>query len=183
MRTTAPDDDQPSESPELTAKKKRKTPFSATKAAIKEAKRRGWHAGIVERHISFGGRFAKDGRKQTKIDLFGCVDIVMLDQLTGVLGVQATSSSSNAAERRAKIDDMIREHQTGAVVQWIWAGNRLEVWHFPEHKLKRGGVRKVRDFVRHRLVLERVGPLRKNQTWDELPIQGAWVKIEGTETP
>jgi hypothetical protein len=58
-------------------------------------------------------------------DLFGCIDIVALDGLPGVLGIQATSLSNRAA-RVAKIRT---DPEVAPLARaWLLAGNRLEVW-------------------------------------------------------
>lgn len=123
------------------AKKKRKKsrPFPATQAALKECKKRGWPAGVVERNVGFRG-----GKKfgNTKHDLFGCIDVVALRRADpgarpvwwpGCLGIQATSSTANGAARRDKIGGLLEARQ------WLAACNQLEVWCFPKRKVKRGG--------------------------------------------
>lgn len=56
-------------------------------------------------------------------DLFGFVDLVVLDGGRGPLAVQATSGSNHAA-RVAKIQDECRE----AALAWLECGGRIEVW-------------------------------------------------------
>lgn len=72
-------------------------------------------------------------------DLFGAIDLLVLDGLPGVLGVQVTTQA-NAAARVAKCKEVIPP-------QWFAAGNRLEVWAWaqrgPRGKRKTWTVKKI----------------------------------------
>jgi len=170
---------------EKAAKPARKTKFSATKAALAECKKRGWHAGIVERRIHFGGRQAHGNwRDQTTIDLFGCIDLVVLQDddsnlksvqignqicpgYAGVLGIQATSSSSDSAARRKKIDQLL-ELQDSEVMAWLRCGNRLEVWSWNKHQKKNketGSVREWRELTRWSVKIDRSGKSLSRELW------------------
>jgi hypothetical protein len=87
------------------------TPSGRTLA---ECRKRGWRAQVVEQTIP---------HTFIKRDLFGCVDIVALDGLPGVLGIQATDGTS-VSKRVKKIHGECYE----AAYAWLEAGNRLEVW-------------------------------------------------------
>jgi hypothetical protein len=102
----------------------RVTPTARTLA---ECKRRGWRAQVVEQTIP---------HTFIKRDLFGCVDVLALDGLPGVLGIQVTSSS-NVAARVAKM----RTECAEAVGAWLAAGNRLVVHGWA--KRGKAGSRKV----------------------------------------
>lgn len=156
-------------------KPKKKGRFKATAYALKICKKLGWTAGVVERHISFGGKFAKDGRPGTKIDLFGCLDVVALtpgetysprivtvgNQVVtsdfGVLGLQVTSELSNAAARRDKTAGEPRARL------WLACGNRIEVWAFPKHQRKG---RTVRDHYRYRAMLVQTSSGEEVIAWE-----------------
>lgn len=108
------------------AKRKRKSSTSPTQRTLAECKRRGWIAGVVERHIPF------PKPQGTRIDLFGVIDLVVIVPAIpfgvvepsapgALLGIQATSDS-NHASRRAKILAAPRARQ------WVEAGGRLELW-------------------------------------------------------
>ncbi len=111
--------------------KRRKASTSPTQRTLAECKRRGWIAGVVERHIPFP-------RPQgTKIDLFGVIDLVVIVpskfDVGRILAIQATGGSGGVhAARRAKI---LAEPRAKA---WVDAGGRLELWSWS----KRGGAGK-----------------------------------------
>jgi hypothetical protein len=120
------------------APKKRKAKAkSPTSRTLDECKRRGWTAGVVERHIPFP-------RPQgTKIDLFGVIDLIAIRSALhggrpGILGIQATSGT-NHASRRTKI---LAE---GRVREWVEAGGQIELWSWSPRgvagKAKRWAVR------------------------------------------
>lgn len=149
------------------APKKRKAKAkSPTSRTLDECKRRGWIAGVVERHIPFPKPMG------TKIDLFGVIDLVVIvpgdDECTicnmalidneegeptcgccgretgkaapgAILAIQATASAAHHAHRRAKI---IAEPRAKA---WVDAGGRLELWSWSKRgdrgKAKRWAVR------------------------------------------
>lgn len=60
------------EAEEPAPRKKRKSSTSPTQRTLAECKKRGWTAGVVERHIPF------PKPQGTKIDLFGVIDIVAI---------------------------------------------------------------------------------------------------------
>jgi len=144
-------------------KKRRKKSTSPTARTLAECKRRGWIAGVVERHIPF------PKPQGTKIDLFGVIDLVVIvprgDECTechsaldrneegevtcyccgqpwrdpkppAILAIQATGGQGGVhAARRAKI---LAEPRAKA---WVDAGGQLEIWSWS----KRGsaGKRKI----------------------------------------
>jgi hypothetical protein len=87
---------------------------SPTQRSLDYARRQGWLPGVVERW---------NPHARIRQDLFGFVDLVVVDDEPGVLAVQATSGA-NVASRLRKI----RELETGAPARWLRAGNRIEVW-------------------------------------------------------
>lgn len=104
-------------------KKRRKSSKSPTSRTLDECKRRGWEAGIVERFV----RFPPPGHR---VDLYGCIDlVVMRPAIDGLLGIQACAGSGHAAHR-AKI---LAEPRAA---RWCATGNQIELWSWSQ----RGGV-------------------------------------------
>jgi len=89
---------------------------SPTARSLRECRDRGWLAEVVERWIP---------QSRRRHDLFGCIDLVVLDGSPGVLGIQATSGA-NVAARVTKIRQMVDE--LGMPHIWLARGNRIEVW-------------------------------------------------------
>lgn len=118
------------------AKPKRRKGTSPTARTLAECKRRGWIAGVVERHIPFPRPMG------TKIDLFGVIDLVVIvpaffetplaDLQTpgSILAIQATASAAHHAHRRTKILAEPRARQ------WVAAGGRLELWSWSQRVAK-----------------------------------------------
>lgn len=68
-------------------------------------------------------------------DMFGIIDIVALDPMRGVVGIQATTLA-HAAERFLKLTG----EKAQASLDWLRTpGTKLEVWGWRRLKLKRGG--------------------------------------------
>lgn len=105
-------------------KPKRARSASPTARTLDHLRKQGFLAAVVERRLPYGF---------TTIDLFGFIDVVALDGLPGLLGVQ-TTSQANAAARVKKITDECR----AAARRWLAAGNRVEVHGWA----KRGGAGK-----------------------------------------
>lgn len=130
---------------EPASKARRKKSTSPTARTLAECRKRGWIAGVVERHIPF------PKPQGTKIDLFGVIDLVVIvpdipghhersdhggdgpcascRSPAGILAIQATASAAHHAHRRAKI---LAEPRAKA---WVDAGGRLELWSWSQ----RGG--------------------------------------------
>lgn len=113
-------------------KKKRRKGVSPTARTLAECRKRGWIAQVVERYNSY---------TKQRIDLFGCIDIVVITP-EGILGIQAAAGSrqdgrggGDHATHRTKI---LAEPRIGA---WLRAGQRFELWSWA----KRGdrGARKL----------------------------------------
>ena len=114
---------------------------SPTQRSLEFARRQGWLAGVVERW---------NPHARIRQDLFGFVDLVVVDDQPGVLAVQATSGS-NVASRLAKI----RGLDTAAPARWLQAGNRIEVWGWRKAANGRWQLR------RERVELEAVVPIEQ----------------------
>lgn len=86
---------------------------SPTARTLEALRKRGFLAAVVERRLP---------HCFTTLDLFGFIDVVALDGLPGLLGVQ-TTTQANAAARVTKIV----EECGPAARRWLAAGNRIEV--------------------------------------------------------
>lgn len=101
-------------SPPIPPKKKRKKPFAANAAAMKDMREMGFTADKVEQRIPhcFITR-----------DLFGCIDILAMRKGIGVLGVQATAGSNHSAR-------VLKSIAEPRLRLWLELGNRFEVWSY-----------------------------------------------------
>lgn len=92
-------------------------------------------ADIVERWVGPPNKPFMRKRK----DLFGCIDIVVLEHgKQGLLGIQATSDNGgNVTARVLKI----RVDCHPLAHAWLAAGNRLQVWGWSKHKVSEKAVR------------------------------------------
>ncbi len=117
---------------EARTKPKRKAKgASPTSRTLAECRKRGWLAGVVERVVPHGF---------TKQDLFGYIDLVVLDGGPGVLAIQATGDNGGDVQRRIR---KIFEERGAAARAWLACGNRLEVWGWG----KRGVAGKAKRWV------------------------------------
>jgi len=88
---------------------------SPTQRALAYCRRYDWTAQVVEKW---------NPHARIRQDLFGCIDLVVLDgEAGGVLGVQVTSGSAHAARvTKAMLEPRLRT--------WLEAPARFEVWSF-----------------------------------------------------
>ena len=97
--------------------------MSPTQRARAFCKAQGWTSQIVERFNIYA---------KVRQDLFGCLDLVVLDgQGGGPLGVQVCAGASHAA-RRTK---MLAEPR---LLEWLRSPARAEIWSYS----RRGAARK-----------------------------------------
>lgn len=100
--------------------------MSPTQRALAHCKANGWTAQVVEKWNSFA---------HVRVDLFGVIDLVVLDgQGGGPLGVQVTSGS-NVAARIAKAQAEPR------LQRWLASPARFQVWGYAKQGAR--GKRKV----------------------------------------
>jgi hypothetical protein len=116
---------------------------SPTSRTLQRARSWGWRIAVVERWIP---------QMRRRIDLFGCIDLVALDEHDGVLGIQATSTP-NMSSRVTKSKTECRE----ALTHWLERSNRFEVWGWAKRGAR--GKRKLWTLRRVELFLE----------WDPAP--------------
>lgn len=121
------------EEPEAEPAKKRKKPVSANGMSLAYCRERGWVPATVEQRVphTFITR-----------DLFGFIDIVVLDGKRGLLGVQATTGD-HTGHRIDKINDTSPEGVRPAALAWLRAGLRLEVWGWRKRNDRTPGAKKV----------------------------------------
>lgn len=87
--------------------------ISPTARSLKRCRDSGWIAQVVEHWIPVCN---------IRRDLFGCIDIVAVGGApTAILGVQATSRGNHKARCDKAFDNP-------AIVLWLEAGGRFEVW-------------------------------------------------------
>jgi hypothetical protein len=109
---------------------------SPTQRALAYCRRYDWTAQVVEKW---------NPHARIRQDLFGCIDLVVLDgEAGGVLGVQVTSGSAHAARVKKSLEEP-------RLRTWLEAPARFEVWSFA----KRGaaGKRKLWTLRAQALVL------------------------------
>lgn len=84
---------------------------SPTQRTLKELRRLGYIAQVVEHW---------NGWAKKRQDLFGCIDIVALDEYK-ILGIQCTSGTNVSARIQKALDSHL-------VYAWLRAGGLFEVW-------------------------------------------------------
>jgi hypothetical protein len=93
---------------------------SATERSLKECKRRGFVAGVVERWIPVAGNW-KQGKR---VDLFGIIDVVAVSEVAGIIGLQSTTAGGHTAHIRA----LKLEPKASSLKLWLQSGGRFMVW-------------------------------------------------------
>ena len=83
---------------------------------LAECRARGWKPGVVERRVP---------RMNITIDLYSIIDVVVLDDRPGCLGLQVTDSTSHSKHR-----DKLMVDKAAESMSWLAAGNRLQIWSF-----------------------------------------------------
>lgn len=116
--------------------------LSPTQRTLRALKGEGRLCGIVERYIQAPGM--KFGFRK---DLFGIIDIIALDSLHGIVGIQSTGTDFQGHMRKMT-DNEETYSDTGmtrveASLEWLQAGGRLELWGWRKLLKKRGGKLKV----------------------------------------
>ncbi len=101
--------------------------MTPTSRALADCRKRGWRAAVVERWIP---------QTRRRLDVFGFIDLVVLDGQPGILGLQVTSSD-HISHRIEKI----RTECADDARAWLAAGNRVAVWGYA--KRGKAGARKL----------------------------------------
>ncbi len=101
---------------------------SPTSRTMKHLRHQGATCAVVEKWNQHAGPF---GVRQ---DLFGFVDVLVLDPERGFIGVQCCARSGHAAHRKK-----ILEERTEHAMEWLKCGGAIEIWSWAKQKVKRGG--------------------------------------------
>lgn len=110
--------------------------MSPTQRARAHCKAMGWTSQIVERFNIYA---------KVRQDLFGCIDMIVLDgRGGGPLGVQVCAGSSHATRRTKALK------QPG-LVHWLASPARFEVWSYAKRGAR--GKRKTWELRREALVM------------------------------
>jgi len=117
---------------ETTPKKKKRSSMSSVQRTIRQLKDNGMVCAVVEKWNPFVG---EHGIRQ---DLFGIIDILALDPIRGVIGVQCCGSDFSSHIRKITVD------KAQETEDWLnTPGTRLEIWGWRKVKKKRGGKQMV----------------------------------------
>jgi hypothetical protein len=99
-----------------------------TQRTIRELRNQGRRCAIVEKWNAFIG---PHGVRQ---DLFGIIDVIALDPVRGVVGVQSCGQAFAQHERK------LLEERADECIDWLSTpGTALELWGWRKVKLARGG--------------------------------------------
>ena len=99
--------------------------LSPTQRTIRELKKMGRTCGIVEKWNSFA---------KIRQDLFGIIDIIALDPIRGVVGIQCTGQAFSEHYKK------LTEEKAQETMDWLETpGTALELWGWRKIKVKRGG--------------------------------------------
>ncbi len=130
---------------------------SPTQRALAFCKEQGWTVQVVEKWNAWA---------HIRQDLFGCIDLVVLDGAGGgPLGVQVTSGSNVSAR-------LTKSRQEPRLQQWLASPARFEVWGYGKRKKRRkdGSYGKSYEWVLRRERLEAATPEPKQRIdpamWD-----------------
>jgi len=104
--------------------------MTPTQRTLRELKRQGRIVDVCERWIMMpnhpGGGFRKD--------LFGFIDLIVLDSAKGIVGIQSCGQSYSA-----HIQKIMDSECTEYAIEWLRCGGLLELWGWRKLKIKRGG--------------------------------------------
>lgn len=110
-------------------KKKRKTPFSTTKATLAELRKRDILAGVTEKW---------NPHAHIRQDLWGFVDIIAVEPDGDTVGIQTTVMTG----RNAHLAKMRKGSTLNNAIRFLQGKNtRIELWLWRKLKEKRGGKR------------------------------------------
>jgi len=94
-----------------------------TARTLKYLRDRGWKAGVVERFLSFAGKYGK------RIDLFNIIDIISLSD-TDIIGVQSCGQAFSEHNKKILASPLAE--------RWLVCGGKLMLIGWRKLKLKRG---------------------------------------------
>ena len=114
---------------------------SPTQRSLEFCRKQGWIAGVVE---------TWNPHARIRQDLFGCIDIIVIDDLEqGPLAVQATSGTGHAARRKKSVAEP-------RLKLWLEAPARFEIWSWSKKGPR--GKRKVWTLRREPITLAHLLP-------------------------
>jgi hypothetical protein len=114
---------------------------SPTQRSLEFCRKQGWIAGVVEKW---------NPHARIRQDLFGCIDIIVIDDLEqGPLAVQATSGTGHAARRKKSVAEP-------RLKLWLEAPARFEIWSWSKKGPR--GKRKVWTLRREPITLAHLLP-------------------------
>ena len=102
--------------------------LSPTQRTLRALKEQGREAAIVEKWNAYAGEHGK------RIDLFNIIDVLALDPIRGVIGIQCCGGSGYSAHY-----NKITEEHSIETINWLSTpGTKLEIWAWRKLKLHRG---------------------------------------------
>jgi len=102
--------------------------LSPTQRTLRALRQEGRICAIAEKFLHKVGPFG------IRKDLFGFIDIIVLDPIRGIGGIQSTGQAF-----RAHFDKLMDSECSENVIAWLKAGGFVELWGWRKVKLKRGG--------------------------------------------
>lgn len=119
--------------------------LSPTQRTLKSQREQGRLCAIAERSVKIPGL-----PYPLKQDLFGIIDVIALDPVEGIIGVQSCGSDYAAHMRKmTEVDEDLPDKEKFVrgtqltrpelCLEWLKAGGRLELWGWRRIKKKRGG--------------------------------------------
>ena len=99
--------------------------MTPTQRTIRELKNRGQVCAIVEKWNAYAG---------IRQDMFGIIDIIALDPVRGVIGVQSTGQAFSEHYKK------LTQEKAQQTMDWLnTPGTVLELWGWRKIKAKKGG--------------------------------------------
>lgn len=99
--------------------------LSYTQRTLRALRGQGLECAIVEKWNAFAKR---------RQDMFGIIDIIALDPVRGVIGVQSTGTDFSGHHKK------LTEDKAQECINWLSTpGANLELWGWRKVKVKRGG--------------------------------------------
>ena len=104
--------------------------LSPTQRTLRELRRLGRICAITEKWQIIPGHPGGGVRK----DLFGFIDVLVLDPSQGIIAIQSCGSSFSQHYRK-----ITNSECTSNVIEWLRSGGKVELWGWAKVLVKRGG--------------------------------------------
>lgn len=132
--------------------------LSPTQRTLRALRQEGRICDIAEKWNPFGGPIIKGKRVGVRRDLFGFIDVVVLDPQRGIGGIQSTGQAFSG-----HVNKLLDSDCTENVIDWLKSKGFVEVWGWRKIKLQRGGkamrwMPRVREITLEDFGLEMGGP-------------------------